>query len=96
MFAVNRFFAKVQLFLQNTYCLQHFFLHKACGALAGRVRKKAAGKSASRSYHTANLRCRPSVRVCTCSQRASFKTRSTYLFCLNMSKSTFACSSLST
>ena len=31
MFAVNRFFAKVQLFLQNNHCLQDFFLHKACG-----------------------------------------------------------------
>lgn len=38
MFAVNRFFAKVQLFLQNTYCLQHFFLHKSCGAPAARER----------------------------------------------------------
>ena len=57
MFAVNRFFAKVQLFLQNTYCLQHFFLHKPCGALVGRVRKKVAGKE-------------PAVRVRDVGQRA--------------------------
>jgi hypothetical protein len=58
MFAVNRFFAKVQLFLQNTYYLQHFFSSQALRSTCG------VGKSPTLGREMAKVRRKvPAVRV---------------------------------